>query len=145
MCRWPWNHLSVRTYADTSHPPPPRSLTNTLRPEARQNAAEKLLATTAPLVTVDDVCPGQVADQPGMERVERLPADSPRGPENPDVKLSDGLPGRGLGKGDQPGLRLVGHVPGEFVAHIARPRRIPHLRRTGRGRGERRGDEPEES
>ena len=46
MCRWPWYQRSVETYADTSHPPPPRSLTKTLRPETRHSAAARLLLST---------------------------------------------------------------------------------------------------
>ena len=66
-----------------------------------------------------------------MERVERLPADSPRGPENPDVKLSDGLPGRGLGKGDQPGWSDLGHVPGELERISLGPAEYPALAEQG--------------
>ena len=79
-------------------------------------AAECIAAAgdDGPLVTVDNVCPSQVADQTRMERVGPLPSDPPCWTKDPNVEPSGIRPGRDIRERDQPGWSDLGHVPGEF-------------------------------
>src|SRR5690242_3426249 len=70
--------------------------------ESRREAA----GDHGPLVAMNHLCPGEMANQPRMEGVESLTADSPGRTEDPDVEPIDLSPVRSVAERDQTSRRF---------------------------------------